>query len=210
MDKKYIEGKIKELGEWYQRIDLDGVLTTERKISDDSVWNDVKSILPNNIEGLKFLDLGCNSGFYSFMLAINGAKEVIGVDINDDCIKQAEFLKEYYEDKYGKKLNVSISNKNISDIDFDSIKKFDCILALSILYFVGRHLGGKYSPGANEELNRVIGEITKKTDMVIVRTRNKIPENSVTFYSQIFKKFDFYPTATINKKRPIVLYERKK
>jgi len=47
------------------------------------------------------IDLGCGTGIFSFGAYITGAKKVIGVDIDKDCIEIAK--------KYAKKINHEIS-----------------------------------------------------------------------------------------------------
>ena len=37
------------------------------------------------------LDIGCNAGFYSFEMARRGAARVVGIDEDDDYLKQARF-----------------------------------------------------------------------------------------------------------------------
>jgi SAM-dependent methyltransferase len=209
MDSEYIKNKISELQPWYQQININEIITTKLDRSNEKVWSDVKTLI-TNIDGMRFLDLGCNAGFYSCMLAINGAKEVIGIEVNNLYHKQSLFLKEYFECKHSKKLPLILQQRNISSIKFDEIGKFDYVLALSIIYFIGRNLGGKYSEGAFKEQERVVGELCKITDNVIVRTRNKIKTNSIDFYTEMFNKFNFEPVNIIKRKRPIVLYSRRK
>lgn len=199
--------KIKELGPWYQSINLDGIQTTDLARSNKAVWEDVRSILPDSLEGLRFLDLGANAGYYSLMTALEGS-EVVGVEVKSLYYKQSLFLKEFYQEKYEKKLEAQFKLGSISNIDFSKLGKFDYVYALSILYFIGRHLGGKYSTEALKEQMRIISELSKITDRVIVRTRNKVELSSIKYYTSLFDKVGFKVIKHIKRKRPIVLYGR--
>ena len=56
----------------------------------------VRKILGGELKNSTIIDLGCNAGQFFFDLAYKGAKFVQGIDIHDDNIKRAEFLKSYY------------------------------------------------------------------------------------------------------------------
>lgn len=203
-----MDSKIKELGPWYQRVNIDGEYTTNEKlISGEEVWPDIRSMLPDDISGMRFLDIGANACYYSFMLALEGA-EVLSIEPDKVFCKQALFLKSYYEETYKQTLPVTIQRKSISDVELSEIGEFDFVLALSVLYFVGKHLGGKYSEGALKEQRRIIGELTNITNKILLRTRNNRPEITVKNYNRIFMDFDFYMLKKIVMKRPIVLYGR--
>ncbi len=207
MKRKYLKAKIKELGPWYQRVSLDGIFTTRLMLTGEHVWPYIRSVLPDDIQGAKILDIGANACYYSYMLALEGA-EVIAVEPDKQYIKQALFLKEFLENQYEKELNVKLIRSSISNIDFEDYEYFDFVLALSVIYFIGRHFGGKYSDGALLEQKRIIKELTQVTDKIVVRTRDKIPLNSVAYYTSLFLENDFYLLKKIEMKRPIVLYGR--
>lgn len=201
-----MDSKIKELGKWYQRVNIDGeYTTTDKLISGEEVWPDIRSMLPDDIEGMRFLDIGANACYYSFMLALEGA-EVLAIEPDRIFYRQAVFLKSYYEKLYKETLKVDIQRKSISDIELSEIGEFDYVLALSVIYFIGQHLGGKYSEDALKEQRRVIEELSNITNRILVRTRNNRPEITVKTYNRLFMDFDFYMLKKIVMKRPIVLY----
>ena len=45
---------------------------------------------------MSVLDIGCNSGWFSFDLAERGARSVDGVDLRAHNIEQARFLRDYF------------------------------------------------------------------------------------------------------------------
>jgi ribosomal protein L11 methylase PrmA len=66
--------------------------------SSDSKYYDSYRKLPyiplNKGEGKKVVDIGCNQGFFSFQAAMHGAKEVVGIDIQEEDIATANDIKE--------------------------------------------------------------------------------------------------------------------
>lgn len=205
MDSKI---NFKDLGTWYQRVNIDGEYTTpEKLISGEEIWPFIRSCLPEDIEGMRFLDIGANACYYSLMLALEGA-EVLAIEPDRIFHEQALFLKSYYEKLYKETLPVTIEKTSISDIELSEIGEFDCVLLLSVMNFIGRHLGGKYCEAALKEKIRVIKELTNITNKIIIRTRNNRPEITVKYYNRLFMDFDFYMLKKIVMKRPIVSYGR--
>ena len=200
--------KIIKLGPWYQRVNLEGIYTTEKMLTGEHIWPHIRSLLPSNLTGMKTMDIGANACYYSLRLALEGV-QVIAFEPNIRYYKQALFLKEFFEKKYEKSLNITILKRKINETDLTEDKTFDFILALSVIYFIGRQFGGKYSPRALEEQKKLIKQLTRITDKVIVRTRNKVYYSSVKYYSKLFLENNFHLLKKIKMTRPIMLYGRK-
>lgn len=181
--------KIAAMGPWYQRIDIDGVITTDKRVSTIALWNSVRKMLPENLKGMRILDLGCNAGHYSVQASLLGADEVIGIDLSKVWYPQALFVKEHFESKHGP-LNITYINKDISDVDLEELGHFDYVFALAVLYHIGKHKYGKYTPKALEEQRKVIKILSCISDNVIVRSRNG-KYNSPEYYTKIFDEFGF-------------------
>jgi SAM-dependent methyltransferase len=49
---------------------------------------------PKDFTGKTVLDIGCNSGFYSFAAKLRGARSVLGVDYFQHCVDQALLMRE--------------------------------------------------------------------------------------------------------------------
>ena len=64
-----------------------------------------------DIENKTVLDLGCGTGIFSIGAALIGAKKVIGIDIDENCIRTAK--------KYAKENNQKITfiTKDVVDVD---------------------------------------------------------------------------------------------
>ena len=75
--------QIEQLGPWFHNLNLpDGVETAPNHELGDFPkykWQQILPFLPDSLDGMTVLDIGCNAGFYSFALADLGAR-VIGID----------------------------------------------------------------------------------------------------------------------------------
>jgi tRNA (mo5U34)-methyltransferase len=210
MTRDEIQFKIKELGSWYQTINFDGVITTDKKISGDKLWKVIKiNYLPDKMNNMRVLDLGCNAGYFSVQTAILGAI-VIGVEYSNKFFKQAEFTKKHFEEKYKQSLNIIFLKADISDLDFNTLGKFDYIFALSILYHIGKNKFGKNTQESFFEQEKIIQKLTEISNKIIVRTRNT-QYNNVNHYNKIFEKFNFKlnSLSSSDYKRSLVLFERR-
>lgn len=213
MDKKNINEEIKNLAPWYQRIDLDGVMTLKKGSNyyhanaGEHTWSVINKLLPSSLNNMRILDLGCNAGFYSVKSSLLGAKEIIGVDISPIFLKQAFYIKNFFENFYNTKLNIKYIKSNIGDLNLDNMGNFDYVFAISVLYHIGKHKYGKYTPEALKEQIEVIEKLSKHTKKFIVRCRNA-KYNNRKYYANIFKKAGFVETKFISEgKRGMIVYE---
>ena len=56
-------------------------------------WRQIAPHLPDDLDGWRALDIGCNAGFYSFELAQRGAT-VVGIDADEHYLTQARWASE--------------------------------------------------------------------------------------------------------------------
>ena len=207
MNKKEIRKAINKFGPWYQRYQMKGIWTTDNMLTGEHIWPGIRGLMDDDLEDARILDIGSNAGYYSTMLAIEGA-DVVSVEPSDLYFKQAQWTKYYFEKEHNKKLTIELMKKTASQLDYFDLGWFDYILAISVIYFIGRDKEGKYSEAALKEQKRVVSEICQQTDRVIVRTRNKVKHSSVAYYTQVFLENDFYMLKRLQAKRPTVLYGR--
>ncbi|MEM5879495.1 MAG: METTL5 family protein [Candidatus Aenigmatarchaeota archaeon] len=64
------------------------------------------AFLSNDIRGKRVVDFGCGSGRLAIGAALLGAREVVGIDIDEDAIKQAKENLKTAENLTGRKLKV--------------------------------------------------------------------------------------------------------
>lgn len=208
MERQDLRKRIEQLGPWYQRISLEGIFTGKKR-DVKRTWEIIESSFPIDYKSSRILDLGCNAGFYSIMAAKKGAS-VIGIEAGQQIFKQAIFLKDYFEDLWDIQLDITYIRKDISDVNFISLGKFDCIFALAILYHIGNLKFGRGTPKSLAERDRVTSLLTKITDKFIVRARQKKHKNP-KYYNKVFKNLGFRPTKTVHEGRSgrsLILYER--
>lgn len=95
-----IQKSIEEMGPWYQSIDLGSGLKTPGKGADiRSKFQPMVSFLPEDLEGKKVLDVGCNAGGLLFEFAKRGA-ECTGVEISQHYIAQANLCAEFGSQRF--------------------------------------------------------------------------------------------------------------
>ena len=76
-----ITQRVAAVPHWYHRIRLhDGSVTPG--LSDSQACLDIYDALglPQTMNGLRVLDVGCSDGFFSFVAEARGASEVVGID----------------------------------------------------------------------------------------------------------------------------------
>jgi SAM-dependent methyltransferase len=109
--------------DWYQRIPVrDGLVTPGGY---DSIARLSKLHLPP-LEGKTVLDVGCNSGMYSFECERLGAQRVVGIDVNRKRLRQAVTLKEI--------LRSRVEFRNMSLYDAPSLGTLDYVLCIAVLH----------------------------------------------------------------------------
>jgi len=210
---KALEKQIRQLDDWYQKIELEGIQTSIKggpyyTMEESSItWKKILRLY-SDFKDKKILDLGCNAGYYSIMAAKNGAS-VTGIEYSSHFYKQALFLRKYYENLWNSKLNINCINKDISDVNLQEIGKFDCIFAFSIFYHIGKLKYGKETPEALAEQYRLIKYFSNITDKFIIRSRNG-KNRDVNYYDNVFKKLNFKNEMVIPEgKRSFILYVKK-
>lgn len=191
-----LEEQIKSLGPWYQKLDIEGISTINegeehfKNITPYNIWDKISKFFIDGIKRSRILDIGSNAGFHSINLSLLGAKEVIGVEIDNKFYRQAQFYKSYIENKNNVKLNVEFIKRDISALDFDELGDFNYVLALSVIYHIGKYKYGKYTDESVEEQIRVLNEIGMHTNYFIVGTRNN-SNNDIDHYTFLFNEVGF-------------------
>jgi len=129
-----IEGRIRELGEWFQNINLRGIPTAPNHFLGnypEVKWRRFASEVPCDLRGKSVLDIGCNAGFYSFEMKRRGADRVLGIDNDEAYLDQARFAAEV--------LDLEVEFRNLSVFDVHQLKeRFDLVLFMGVIYHL-RH-----------------------------------------------------------------------
>jgi tRNA (mo5U34)-methyltransferase len=91
-----LDGDLRALAPWFHNLHLpDGRQTApDHPLGDfpGFKWAQIGPALPDDMTGMRALDIGCNAGFYSLALARRGAR-VLGIDVDPHYLRQAEWAR---------------------------------------------------------------------------------------------------------------------
>ncbi len=134
MTREDIRRRVRELGTWFQNMDLDGVRTAPEHFLGDyptCKWRTFQHAIPEDLSGKTVLDIGCNAGFYSIQMKRRGAARVVGIDSDPVYLAQARFAAEV--------TGAEIEFRELDVYDVERLgEKFDVVLFMGVLYHL-RH-----------------------------------------------------------------------
>jgi tRNA (mo5U34)-methyltransferase len=129
-----IHDRVRELGNWFQNLDLHGIRTAPEHFLGnypEVKWRRFAHAIPEDLRGKTVLDIGCNAGFYSIEMKRRGAERVLGVDFDPAYLAQARFAAEV--------LGLDIEFQQLSVYDVAGLgEKFDVVIFMGVLYHL-RH-----------------------------------------------------------------------
>jgi len=141
MNDDEIKESIEKLRPWWHYFKLPNGIEITRDDPDGSndmthpetKWHLTEPFIPKDLMGMKCLDIGSNSGFFSFKLAQRGA-DVLGIDVKRLHINQANFLKTLLltEEEQARCKFTQMDMMGIED-------EFDLILFMGVYYHLPRH-----------------------------------------------------------------------
>lgn len=145
MNSKYTPQEKQEIVDsfkvWNYRFDLGDGIITEPSRKDHQVWQDirrdlfmgaVRKMFKGSLKGKRFLDIGCNAGFWTHEFLKIGASSALAVDKRAEKIRQAQFV---WDCLHPAEEDTPVEFKNIDIFDLPEPERpFDFILALGVLY----------------------------------------------------------------------------
>ena len=84
--------------------------------------------VPQDLTGLRVLDIGCAEGFFSFEAERRGAREVIGIDSFPDSVRRFNIVRE------ARQSNASAFLMNVYDLTPERLGTFDLVLFYGVFY----------------------------------------------------------------------------
>jgi len=84
--------------------------------------------LPDDLTGMRVLDIGCAEGFFSFEAERRGAREVIGIDSFPDSIRRFNIV------KAARQSNANAFLMNVYDLEPKRLGTFDLVLFYGVFY----------------------------------------------------------------------------
>lgn len=129
--RDWLKDRIEAEDYWFHQIDLgDGLVTPG--------WSNARVDklpyfgLPDDMSGMRVLDIGCAEGFFSFEAERRGAAEVVAIDGWPDSIRRFNICR----DALGSK--VTAHDATVYDLDPKSFGTFDLVMFFGVLYHL-RH-----------------------------------------------------------------------
>jgi tRNA (mo5U34)-methyltransferase len=112
---------------WFQKIELFPGYSSPGW--DDPAENKLPYYgLPEDLTGMRVLDIGCAEGFFSFEAERRGAREVIGIDSFTDSVRRFNIGKE------ARQSNATAFLMNVYDLEPDRLGTFDLVLFYGVFY----------------------------------------------------------------------------
>jgi tRNA (mo5U34)-methyltransferase len=134
LTRDQIAARVRELGEWFHNMDLDGVQTAPHHFLGDyprTKWQRFAHVVPQDLRGMTVLDVGCNAGFYAIEMKKRGAERVLGIDTDEGYLSQARFAAHVH--------GVDIEFRTMSVYEVGLLReKFDLVIFMGVLYHL-RH-----------------------------------------------------------------------
>lgn len=173
-DADWLRARVRELGPWYQNIDLGSGVTTKAVDADAifagedipaPLWAEIAPRL-GSLAGKRVLDIGCNAGFMSFEAKRLGAASVLGIDDDSGApssfVAQAEFCRDV--------LGLDVEFRRASFMELGREGPFDVVLFCGVLYHLENwadgldHLRRLVVPGSGlVVLETAIDRVTRTT-----------------------------------------------
>jgi SAM-dependent methyltransferase len=176
---------------WYQTIDFEDDVTAHGPAwCGQPAWENIKKFLPDNLNGKRILDLGCNAGLFCVNSCLMGAKEAIGIDYTEwrpkwDFEEQQVFVKEYFEQKHNRTFPITYISGKMGDVLRDQdLGYFDYTLAIASIYYTF-------------DSERVVERIYDHSEKVIARIRD---ENRIKNFTTLFKRVGYKETKVFQEK----------
>jgi SAM-dependent methyltransferase len=93
------------------------------------LWPSLLGHFGGSLAGLRVLDTGCNCGGFSVAASGSGAEHVLGIDVVDRYLEQANFVKAALDLD-----NVEFRKLAVEELDPEEVGQFDVTLCLGLLY----------------------------------------------------------------------------
>ena len=126
--------RIAALGPWFHNLRIDGIETAPDHFLGDYPafkWRGFADVVPERLDGLSVLDVGCNAGFYTLEMARRGAARVVGIDSDPHYLAQARFAADH--------AGADIEFRQMSVYEVGALgERFDYVIFMGVLYHL-RH-----------------------------------------------------------------------
>jgi SAM-dependent methyltransferase len=159
------------------------------------------------LEGKRVLDLGANNGFNSLQMLRRGARQVVGVEMDERAVAQAQFVKRLFEWADNTDYDLTFLHEDMSNVPVLELGRFDLVTALCSIYYL--------DDGQIAKLVQYISQITTtfvwecNTDRLIERADPHTFEKASLDYATITLRDNGFPAVTViappGYSRPLVI-----
>jgi tRNA (mo5U34)-methyltransferase len=112
---------------WFQKIEVvEGLFSPGW--SDPAIEKLPYYGLPEDLSGMRVLDIGCAEGFFSFEAERRGAREVIGIDSFPDSVRRFNIV------RMARQSNAAAFLMNVYDLEPKRLGTFDLVLFYGVFY----------------------------------------------------------------------------
>ena len=145
MENTNLLSRIQSFSRWHYQFDLNGYKTpvddpskaNRHQQRKDYFFAPLVDLLGGSLAGKRVLDLGCNAGFWSLCAIESGCDYVLGIDVRQMHIDQANLV---FETKGIDRSRYDFRTGNIFEYLAEDIEHFDIVLCLGLLYHVNKHV----------------------------------------------------------------------
>ncbi len=129
-ERRRILAEVERLAPWYHSFDLADWLVIEGRHASRTTQEALDRLgFPERFDGQSVLDVGCNSGLYSFLALTRGAARVVGVEIVPKALAQAALIGELLE------LEVEFIEGDVHEVG-SALGQFDTVICSGLLYHI--------------------------------------------------------------------------
>jgi len=179
-------------GHWYAPIDFGSGLAVRGFWSIDSGsgrWEAVdRKVLAPLIKGKRILDLGSNNGCMPLMMLRDGAREVVGLEIDPQMVQRAKAVHRIMEWRDMRRYAFTVYECDMRAILDKNFGEFDIVTAFASLYYLSR-----------EDMARVVRKASTLAPVMIVQAKDdtrpeagdKRIKSSTSFLKELLEKNGF-------------------
>ncbi len=137
-----VSTRINRLRPWFHTIDVGHGIRIQRDQVHGGdpeyplpLWRRVRAWLPEDLTGLRVIDVGCNSGFFAIELKRAGAAYALGIDTVPLHLEQARLVRELSQ------IEIDLRLLSLYDVT-EALGSFNISLCLGVLYHLKHPLLG--------------------------------------------------------------------
>jgi len=134
-----IAEKVQRLSPWFYEYDLPGGVLTASSLPESvrpihgtrrqMLRTTIMDHFADRIPEVSALDLGCHEGYFSFMLAEMGIPRILGLDIREENLEKARFIRDVLDHQA-----VEFQPGDCLQLETEIPETFDLVLCVGLLY----------------------------------------------------------------------------